>query len=262
VRGRRRNKVLAAALVGSALLHLSAVTVFRIVIYFPREYVEYVNFEIVQAATSGEAASQGEPAMAWPPRLDNLAPERMLPPIELPTLEFAELQRLRVRQEGLLPDALRDDIFGEDDTDSWQRFGHSLGQIRRTLTGLTLSGTGAPALPELDANVDSPTLRPAEGFEAYIEWDTAPANRQLLFAPPIRALWELDEAQVKLPLSLVIEVSPMGRVVNVWSPTFDTSGVIDHIQLGVLKYRFEPIEAPDAGNQLGNLQISRAEGGP
>lgn len=260
MRGRRRNKVLAAALVGSALLHLSAVTVFRIVIYFPREYVAYVNFEIVQAATPPLAANQGEPAMPWPPRLDGSAPDRVLPAVNLPTLEFAELQRLRVRQEAFLPDSLRDDIFGDDDGDSWQRFGQSLGQIRRTLTGLTLSGAGAPALPDLDPRAEAPTLRPAEGFEAFIEWDTPPTNRQLLFAPPIRALWELDETQVKLPLSLVIEVSPMGRVVNVWSPTFDTSGVIDSVQLGVLKYRFEPIEGADAGNQLGNIQILRMRG--
>lgn len=260
MRGRRRNKVLAAALLGSALLHLSAITVFRIVIYFPREYVEYVDFEIVQAAPS-VAATTDDTLPPLPSGFD--APsDGFLPPIDLPTLEFAELQRLRVRQEGLVSEALREDIFGEEGGDSWRRFGESLGRVRRTLTGLSLSGVGAPPLDDgLGPEEALPTLRPAEGFEAYIEWDTPPADRQLLFAPPIRALWEIDTAQVKLPISLVIEVNPLGRVVNVWSPAVDPTGVLDEVQLGVLKYRFEPLEEPDAQNQLGTMQIERGGDG-
>ena len=164
-----------------------------------------------------------------------------------------------MRQEGLVTGAMHDDIFGEDHTDSWRRFGESLGQIRRTVTGLSLSGTGAAALPRFDEEEHAPTLRPAEGFDAYIDWDTPPFNRQLLYAPPIRALWEAESSQLKLPISLVLEVSPLGRVVNVWSPTVDSTGVTDEVQFGVLKYRFEALEDDNAVNQLGNMQIMRAD---
>ncbi|MFP4499442.1 MAG: hypothetical protein ACLFTT_00450 [Candidatus Hydrogenedentota bacterium] len=254
MRGRRHNRVLLAALAVSALFHLSAVTVFRIVIYFPREEVEYVRFQLVQAAPSAPAADatagRAFPGESPPPRLAN---------IDLPTLEFAELQRLRMRQEGMLSDELRREILGEEPDDSWRSFGKQLGRLRQSLTRLSLS-QGDPA--PLDEPRRTPALRPAEGYTAYLEWDSAPEDRQLLFAPPIKALWQADPDTLDLPLSIVIEVTPLGRVVNVWSSTVDSSGVIDEIQLAILKYKFEPLASPEqAANQLGTLRIEQAEDG-
>jgi hypothetical protein len=51
-------------------------------------------------------------------------------------------------------------------------------------------------------------------------------------------------------------------VVNVWSPAVVEDGHIDAIQLGVLKYKFEPLEDPAAPNQMGTLRIDRTGAGP
>lgn len=275
MRGRRHNRVLVVALTVSALLHLSAVTVFRVVIYFPREDIEYVQFSIVRAAPEPAIESGAGPGGAWrPPHLaagldhGRLAMRAPLPDVELPTLEFAELQRLRVRQEGMLSDEMRREIFHEEEGDSWRRFGQHLDRVRRSLTGLSLSG-GAEGYPETSLAVPAaglepelPAARPADGYEAFLEWNTEPADRQLLFAPPIQALWDASPATLRLPLAIVIEVSAMGRVVNVWSPAVDEDGLVDAVQLGVLKYKFEPLDDAAAPNQLGTLRIDKARAGP
>ena len=273
MRGRGRNRVLMVALTVSALFLFSAVTVFRVVIYFPREEVEYVQFSIVRAAPepapepqTGDAGPWRPPHLAAGPDLERLTVRAPLPDVDLPTLEFAELQRLRVRQEGMLTEELRREIFHEDDGDSWRRFGQGLDRVRRSLTGLTLSGgmegfpDTAPPLPGFEPEL--PAARPADGYEAFLEWSNEPGDRQLLFAPPIQALWDAGPAALRLPLVIVIEVSALGRVVNVWSPAVDEDGLIDAIQLGVLKYKFEPLEDPAAPNQMGTLRIDRTGAGP
>ncbi|HNR32177.1 MAG TPA: hypothetical protein PKI11_14905 [Candidatus Hydrogenedentes bacterium] len=275
MRTRRHSRLMTRAFLISFLLHLSAITVFRVVIFFPRQDIEYVEFQIVQAAPAVPAPGDGPDGADFSPSSWDMAAlggslqlggERLLmgegpPPVALPTLEFAELNRLRVRRDALLDPERRDAIFRDEPRDTWRRFGDELGRLRETLTGLTLSSEQGDEDTPRAAGGAPAVHRPAEGFEAHLEWESEPANRELLFAPPMQALWDLAPGQLTAPLSLVIEVNPIGRVINVWSPPLGDSAILDSVQATVLKYRFEPLDDPAAGNQMGTLHVARARGG-
>lgn len=268
---RRHNRVMRWALAASMLFHLSAITVFRVVIYFPRQDIRYVEFQIVQAAPAAEpapeAASPLPAAPLWREGALHLGGDRLLedagpPPIQLPTLEFAELSRLRMRREAALDPERRDAIFHDEDRDSWRRFGDELSRMRQSLSRLTLSG-GEGGEKRTDPETEGPRVvqRPANGLAVLLQWDTAPHDRKLLIAPPIEALWEVEPASLRDPLTLIIEVNAMGRVVNVWSPNVDQTGVLDSVQAAMLKYRFEPLDDANAPDQMGSLQVVAEEEG-
>lgn len=258
----------------SLLFHLSMVTVFSIVIFFPREVIDYYTFRIVEPqAQRPRRIARGErlrvPSPADAPMPDALdAPQGLdldgdesvwgeLPEIELPTLEFAELRRLRVRERGLELRARHESLLSPQPRDAWARFGRELGHLRHALSStLRLSGGKAPAGEDYAA----PVTRPAAGFEAHIEWMGEPRDRQLLFAPPIRALWGVDPATFDGPLVLEFTVNPQGRVTSAWSPQLDEAGLITDAQNSLLKYRFEPIDGGRA--QQATLHITAARAGP
>lgn len=266
-RKRDRNPALWVALALSTLLHLSMVTLFSIVIYFPRNDIEYYEFRIVEsrpltAAAPRTTASTGEQlrtpdiegALA---RNDAPAEERnlggFLPEIQLPTLEFAELERLRVRQESLRAPSYYDRIFTEEQPrDLWGRLGEGVEQLRRSIEGIA-PGDRRPR--EAAAGAPAPGLRPAEGYAGAIEWDRPPQDRKLLFAPPIEALWNIDRDALRWPIEMVLTVNSTGRVVNVWTPMTGQGELARQVQRAVLKYRFEPLDMDKAAEQLATLRI-------
>lgn len=258
-----------AALIISAVFHLSMVTVFRIVTYIPREDIRFTEFTIVSVTPETEP---------WPVA-DILAPAvgagtqlalRGLGGgnfgVQLPTIEFAELDRLRVREESIPDPARPESLFREPSDDSWARFSRGLSNMSRSLTQLRLSGapgavTPSP-IPPLEANSTArPASRPAEGFEAYVVWAGEPRDRKLLFAPPIEALWDIEAAEFTQPIEMVLQVNALGRVVNVFSPNLDARELVDAVQLSALQYRFEPLEIGDGANQTATLRVQREAGG-
>jgi hypothetical protein len=254
----------------SVLFHISMITVFRIVIYFPREEIQFRDLAIIPI----EIHAPPEPPAAMPPAGPPPSSGGQLslrgvttPPgesIELPTLEFAELERLRVRQEGAQAISRFDDLFEEPAGDSWSRFSRTLSGLGRTLAELRLSGVEDEGSPlSLDAEgAPGLALRPAEGFEARILWDSEPKDRQLLFAPPVDALWTVDPAQVTQPIEVVLQVNELGQVVNVFSPTVQASELVDAVQATVLRYRFEPLNLDGRDEQKATLRIQAARPEP
>ena len=246
---------------GIALLfHLSAVTVFSIVIFFPRKEIDYYALRIVPPPTHA-ASAQSSSHRLRVPSLDTASPGKALesesgsslwaglPEIDLPTIEFAELRRLRVRQQGLDAwAARRESLFQPPLQDTWARFGRELGHLGSALSRLTLSD-------EAPADV-APVTRPARGFEAYILWVTEPRDRALLFAPPIEALWGRDPSALRDPITIEFTVNPEGRVVSVWSAHVDAEGVVTSAQNSLLKYRFEPVG--DGQDQQATLHVIAA----
>ncbi|MBL7645684.1 MAG: hypothetical protein JNK74_05770 [Candidatus Hydrogenedentes bacterium] len=254
----------AVALLVSAIFHLSMVTVFRIVTYIPREDIRFTEFTIVSVTPEAEP---------WPV-VDVLAPVGGAGPqlalrglagadsgVQLPTIEFAELDRLRVREESD-PEPIRPEpLFREPSDDSWARFSRGLSNMSRSITQLRLSGAPGVVepspLPMEETPAPRPASRPAEGFEAYVVWAGAPTDRKLLFAPPIEALWDIDPAEFTQPIEMVLQVNPLGRVVNVFSPNLDARELVDAVQLSALQYRFEPLEVGDGANQTATLRVQR-----
>ncbi len=270
-RMRREKRRFQAALGLALVFHLSMITIFEIVIPFPRNDPEYYNVSIVSSpASSPEPTSNGRTG-------DTLALSGALrfadgvPTVELPVIEFAELDRLRVRYDASEPLPDLDDFFEPArPADSWARFGGELHRLGRSLRDFALPGERGATVPAAGAQAQSLTHRPAEGFEAYIEWNTSPHDRELLFAPPIRALWEIRPTDLRRPLEIVFKVAPSGRVVNVWSPMIDEGGLIDDVQITVLQYRFAPLAdygdtaSPTASSQeqSGVLFIRASENAP
>ncbi len=269
-RRKERRFPIASALVFSALFHLSMVSLFSIVIFFPRHDITYYDFRIVRADSFAGLPPTSDGRLRAPrlndPLSEDLAFEDAglsgpaLPDIELPTLEFAELGRLRVRQEGLRTASLYDNLYDDAPRDAWEQFGHGLRRVTRSLKDLTAPGTEPKkelALGMAEAPVG---FHPAEGFGGTVEWKGEPRERRLLFTPPIEALWNAERDTTRRPIELVLEVNAHGRVVNVWSPAIDETGLVDRIQMAVLRYRFEPLGVDGQDKQLATLRIF-AEGG-
>ncbi len=273
---RRQRRRMTFALIGSALFHLSMITLFEIVIIFPREDLQYYQVSIVSSPESPAPAA--EPATSAAPRTGDalaLGGTRLfddgLPAVELPVVEFAELERLRIRYDAsdpmpALPDLLDDPAPG----DSWARFGGELHRLGQRLRDLALPGDETGPASTTGKQARRLIHRPAEGFEAHIEWSAPPHDRELLFAPPIKALWRLNPAELRRDIEIVFKVDPSGRVTNVWSPLIDEDGLIDDVQITALQYRFAPLSSVGAdegttatpSEQSGILFIRAAGGAP
>lgn len=253
------------ALVISAIFHLSMVTVFRIVTYIPRQDIRFTEFTIVSVQPEvDQQATEEAPdlSLGSGPQLALRGLGGSDLGVQLPTIEFAELNRLRIREESN-PDRTRpESILREPSDDSWARFSRGLSNMSRNFTQLRLSGAPGAEVSDvlpLEANEETaqPASRPAEGFEAYVVWAGDPKDRKLLFAPPIEALWNIEPAAFTRPIEIVLKVNALGRVVNVFSPSLDASELVDAVQIAALAYRFEPLGVGDGGAQTATLRVQR-----
>lgn len=264
-----RNRVFGVALVISGLFHLSMVSVFSIMIWFPRHDLKYFRVEIVPQ----EIATNPEPEPAVRPqglrlrsREEFFSAEEVaapggtadvmadalgvgpisggavtagfdaLPPIDLPRIEFAQLDRLRTREESLKVRSQFSELFDASPKDSWELFSEELrGLGRRLRSGLTRAP--APTPPRRPVRVSTP----APGFGIYVQWMSAPYDRQLLFSPPVQVLWEINAVEVAAPIALAFTVDPQGKVIDIQIPVEDEQGLSTAIGTALLKYRFAPL---------------------
>jgi hypothetical protein len=258
-----RNRAFGISLFVSFAFHLSMVSLFSIVFIFPIDKIDYYRFEIKeQAPAPARVASSLDEFLS----LEGAESLRLggadelggsLPEIALPQLEFAELDRLRVREEGLKIRRRRLGFLGPQLRDSWDRLGSEVGRLRDVLALRGIFGR------ESGEKEDAPRLatRPAKGFEAYIEWMSEPKDRELLFSPPIEALWSLEPSDLEEPIVLVFRVSPDGDVLEVLTPLADEAGIVVNAARALTKYRFEALDSADARDQHGTLLISAAHAG-
>jgi hypothetical protein len=269
----------------SILLHFSMFTLFSIVILFPREDIEYYELQFtddpaaLQPARAEDAPSPEsrqalripslEEALEEQPEAPELsapldppelaAPEApllddLLPEITLPTLEYAGFDRLRLREDSLRIRSQYEGVLRSQRRDSWSRFGSELSRLRDALTRLPV--LERLALEERDEAGPQLISRPAEGFEAYIEWMSEPRDREVILAPPISALWAREPTDLDEPLVLVFRVNPEGKVVEVQLPLEDEAGVIAGTAAALMKYRFEPLDTEVERDQYGTFLIS------
>ena len=286
-----RNRPFTVALVVSTLFHLSMVSVFSIVLWFPRYDVRYYSVEIVQQyAASALSRLAKRDTGAGRDVLRVPSPDRMfetagalaeeaggmlettgvealavgggdfadeaeeagwasLPPIELPRLEFADLERIRTREESLRIRSQFSDLFEERAEDSWAMFSRRLRGIGGALTRWTSTR------PASDKAGPIRVSSPAPGFALYIEWMSSPKGRELLFSPPIRALWGVDPAGFSDSIAFVFKVNPQGKVTEVQVPVEDDEGITDGVGGALSRYRFAPLEREDARDQRGTLLL-------
>lgn len=262
----QRNGVLLLALGLALLLHLSMVTVFRIVIFFPEIETEYFKMAIVQIRDTPWRNDSVREELQVPSPDDALErldaevdllesyPWSTLPQVDLPTLEFGELDRLRIRREGLKVRSRYTRLFGNEDSDAWSRFGRrisSFGDALSRFTQTTFSDTHK--LPQ-------PVNRPAPGFVAYVEWLSEPEDREVLSTAKIEMLWGVHPSDLSEPIALVFKVNREGRVTQVLQTTDTFQGIADSAAQALMKYRFETV-GPDAPRYQHGTLLIRAESG-
>lgn len=254
----RASRTFRWALLASLLLHISALTIFKIVIYFPRQDIVYADFAVV--AEGGPTSPAENTVASTNPQLRLRGPDldRALgtaPPVELTTLEFGELSRLQLRQEALADERLYESIAGGG-VDSWKRFGAGLREITEALDSL---GESRSEVPSLAPPPEAISLSLSEDFEARLTWQAPPFDRPAIFVPPLEALWSLAPAAFSSIL-LVLEVDASGRVVNVYSQSEADRSLLDALQAAALKLRFERIaESGLLTRQPATLRIAPAD---
>ena len=260
------DRVLASTLALSLLFHLSAVTLFRIVIYFPRHDIEYFDVAIVDPSVPVRPLPITQDRLVLPTPgsgLERLETEResleiddawsSLPDIQWPTVKFEELGLLRIRRQVLETRSRYTALFEDTPDDAWSRFGRKLTSVSESLTRFAQGSAVEPTRRPV------PVSRPAPGFEAYLEWLSEPRDRQALSVHPIDALWGLDPAEFGEPIALLFRVDRAGKVLDVLDPVEDVGSVL-HASVEALKrYRFEPLLGDGPSTQHGTL-IIRADG--
>jgi hypothetical protein len=251
-----RDRIFAVSLVISFVFHLSMVSLFRIVIYFPKNNVDYYAFTIVDSTTKPTSPYQALTVPSADKGLERLrnetskVDETSLPKIQIPTLKFSELDLVRIKQQGLDIRSKYKELFDTASRDSWSTFGNRLNEVGGQLFG------GA------DRSADSsqlPISRPAPGFEAFLEWMTPPKTRQPLSVEKIDSLWGASPETLTEPLILVFRVNRKGRVVFVLPPLEDESGLVDDAVAALIRYQFEPIGEDGPEQQHGTLLIRSSE---
>jgi hypothetical protein len=269
-----KNRPLLVALFVSVLFHISMVTLFSIVFEFQVERIDYYDFHILSeeqfvSEQTGPVAARRTtelPVLEDSLRragLDELGLEEStagwaagLPAIELPRLEFAEMEMLELREEGLTIRSRLAEFLDDPLREPWGRLGRGIERLGSALTFSrlfdgeeeTVIERGAPQL----------VARPAEGFEAYIEWMSEPRERELLFSPPIEALYKIEPEELAEPITLVFRVNPRGEVVEVLTPLPDDAGIVVSAARALTTYRFAPLEEPNTWDQHGTLLITPA----
>jgi hypothetical protein len=268
-----RDRAFKISLGISTLFHLSMVTLFSIYIWVPVQEIRYYTFNFFDPVTHeplirglrnelrvptieealNPSASETMPGMK-PLSLstpENLEPE--LPQISLPRLEVAELERLQVREEGL---RIRSHFEREGPQDPWARLGREFGRLQDALRQLA----AFDLLDEEQTTALQPVSRPVEGLALYIDWMSAPEDRELIFAPPIDALWRLDPTSLVEPIAIMFKVNPEGQVIEVMTPIEDEDGVVASAGKALIKYQFAPLESDFDNDQYGTLLIAPDEG--
>jgi hypothetical protein len=240
------------------------VTVFRIVIYFPRHDIEYFQFDIVDSASR-------RPTNREPPRQIELPPnteaferavgvgearsvaEDWLPPIQLPTVAFADLELLRARQGSLEIRKRYDELFQEPRQDTWSRLGRGLDSLGNALSEV-LHGDEDDRPPVIELTA------PAPGLTAHLEWGAPPLDRQCLLSQGLGQSWRLASVQLSGPVSILVKVNRLGKVTLVQEQPDDGQGFIEAMTKALLGFRFEPLASSAPPSQYGTVIIRPEQG--
>ncbi|HPU97014.1 MAG TPA: hypothetical protein PLO53_03555 [Candidatus Hydrogenedentes bacterium] len=249
VSSQRVRRRLKGAMILSAFFHISMVTVFRIVVAFPEYPVDYYSLRIVKDVSAPAEPRRSGGLTLSGGRLDDGLD------VELPVLNFAELNRLQIRRA--LPEDFEslDALSGYRPDDSWSRFAGGLQELGARLRD-RLAGQAEPA-PERP--VLAAAHRPAPGWEGVIIWRDPPEDRELLFTPPLDPLWNIPpDGPSRFEFTLTVDDS--GRVTDVWTPDSEPADVLEPLQLKLLQYRFAPITDTAGGiahSRMGTLILRR-----
>lgn len=241
-------------LVGKAMLvsfifHLSAITVFSIVIYFPKQDLHFYRLAFVEEPAEMVVADAG------PSLVDRLTQPRPAPvQFALPEVSFDPLVSddngpLRVRGHSLFEET------PEDRPDSWQVFGEGIQKVRSSLLGiagvppLRLAGGSASDSVAPSASPNSLDLGP--GLACNVEWRVA--ARELIYWPPA-----LFQARPVGTVEIFVTVDASGAVSSAVAMTAEPTPFENEAAAFLRRCRFAPAEG-GARTANASVRFSRVD---
>ncbi len=249
------------------LLHLSAVTLFKIVVYIPRSDLQYLDIRVVQA----DIDESYRPTLISRLRLsENLGSDDVLninelkqsSSFELPKIEFEELEKLRLRrtlvEEETIPTPL-----SEEYKDSWAQFGAGINRIRESISALSPFAP-ATGIKEKQSNDNSgaPLIKQniGNGIEIIFRWINPPYDRTVLFFPGLLEMSRKSMVDEDKDYDFMLTVLSDGTVTRVIDLNIIEDEISKYIEEEMSKIRFEPLINPDIGEQQVTIRyrISKA----
>jgi len=263
----KRDRILLIALGVSFVFHFSMVTLFRIVIYFPRYELGYYRINIVESAGASAFTRAFQPesdGTDYPaqfkgdPGSEEIRHDWLeLPTVDLPRLNFSQLEVPLASQLDIHARLRYEELFDSEPDDLWAQVGEKLSMVGELFTRNTKADISTPEATPQRMVVG----QPAPGFVASLEWMTPPYTRQALLVEKVEALWGANASVLAgldgESLVLVFRVNREGEVTFVQMPLADEAGVVQSSADALRHYRFTPLlEGPE--EQHGTLTI-RAE---
>ena len=241
------------------LLHLSAVTLFKIVVYIPRSDLQYLDIRVVQADTDKTTSSILTSRLKLSKNLgdDNKDNEfdindlKQTSGFELPKIEFEELEKLKLRRS-LVEEEVSPQPLSVEYRDSWAQFGAGINRIRESITALS---PFAPSTElqnkESEENTSAPLMKQSigDGTEIIFRWITPPYNRTILFFPGLLEMSKKSMVEDEKNYDFMLTVLPDGTVSRVIDLNIIEDEVSRYIEGEIGKIRFEPLINTDSGEQ-------------
>lgn len=242
--GSRLNRRLLVAVAISAAVHLSAVTIFNVVIYFPISEIKYFEFRFVEAPRGSMGAEEpGLLALSTPAKWE------WLPQIQPPSLDQLNAGRLSLSNAVLPEQSLAQEIYGSESPEM-SVLGAAFDNVQRSVRRLTLEADSLRLDSTPPVNVQRFT--PTAGFSGELRWSQREDVRGLLFSPPLQSLWSLPADVIRGGLTYTLTVDPSGRVTRVWNEDLRSGEQLAAVESQLLQYRF----APDATGSLLDESVS------
>jgi hypothetical protein len=263
----KRDRIFNSALGVSFAIHLSMVTLFSIVIYFPKYEQAYYKVELVESDAASAFSQAFQPLSETPEnpaRFEGMteSPEfqhdwLQLPSVDLPRLNFSKLEVPSSSQMDPQTRLRYKELFDTQPDDLWAQVGEKLSTV-----GELFSPKDDTTETE-DRPKPIHVGHPAPGFDASIEWLTPPYTRQPLLSVNVDALWgaapsvlsSMDNESVVL----VFRVDQEGTVTFVQVPLADEAGVVQSSVQALKQYRFAPL-LEGSEEQHGTLTIRARRG--
>ena len=241
------------------LLHLSAVTLFKIVVYIPRSDLQYLDIRVVQADTDKTTDSILTSRLRLSKNLedDNKNNEfdinelKQSSGFELPKIEFEELEKLKLRRT-LVEDESPSKPLAEEYRDSWAQFGAGINRIRESITALSpFSPSTELQNKESEDHTSAPLMKQniGNGTEIIFRWITPPYNRTILFFPGLLEMSKKSTVEGEKNYDFMLTVLPDGTVSRMIDLNIIEDEMSRYIEGEINKIRFEPLINTDSGEQ-------------
>jgi len=250
-----RNRFI-KTIIFALILHLSAVTLFKIVVYIPRSDLQYLDIRVIQTDMDSSPHSNVASRLKLSKNMENddedtefnINELKQSSTFELPKIEFEELEKLRLRRT-LVEEEVSSKTLPEEYKDSWAQFGAGINRIRESISAL--SPFSSTIVKENGDTPNAPLIRQniGNGIEIVFRWINPPYNRSILFLPGLLEMSRKSIIDEEKDYDFMLTVLPDGTVSRVIDLNIIEDDLSKYIEGEISKIRFEPLINADSGEQ-------------